>query len=108
MAGGPSGDYADYYKRIKEMSKDKGTKEPEMQLLLKDRARGELDYKQWKLSKDRNVRSNITQVNDASERLYALAEQRRLKQERTAKEKEEFEAEEIDNLAHIHADKHII
>lgn len=46
MAGGPTGDYADYYKRIKEMSKDKGTKEPEMQQLLKDRARGELEYKQ--------------------------------------------------------------
>jgi len=37
-----------------------------------------------------------------------LAEQRRLKQERTTKEKEQFEAEEIENLAHIHADKHIV
>ena len=46
--------------------------------------------------------------NKASERLYALAEQRRLKQEQTTKEKEAFEAEEIENLAHIRADKHII
>lgn len=37
MAGGPSGDYADYYKRIKIMAKDKGMKDPEMQALLKDR-----------------------------------------------------------------------
>ena len=31
-----------------------------------------------------------------------------MKQVRTAKEKDAFEAEEIDNLANIHADKHII
>lgn len=33
----PSGDYADYYNRIKEMARDKGMKEDDMFLLLKDR-----------------------------------------------------------------------
>jgi len=46
MVGGPAGDYADYYKRIKLMAKDKGMKEPDMQVLLKDRQKGELEYKQ--------------------------------------------------------------
>lgn len=66
---------------------------------------------QWKNAKERHLTGNYASranPRDASERLYNLAEQRRQKQERTAKEKEAFEAEEIDNLAHIHADKHII
>jgi len=35
--GPAAGDYADYYNRIKEMAKDKGMKEEEMFVLLKDR-----------------------------------------------------------------------
>lgn len=33
----PTGDYADYYKRIREMAKDKGMKEEDVLLLLKQR-----------------------------------------------------------------------
>lgn len=36
-AGGPAGDYADYYKRIREMAKDKGMKEDDVLQLLKER-----------------------------------------------------------------------
>ena len=36
-AGGPAGDYADYYKRIREMAKDKGMKEDDVLKLLKER-----------------------------------------------------------------------
>lgn len=63
------------------------------------------------MAKERQITGNyVSKVHHTgvSERLYGLAEQRRQKQHRTAKEKEAFEAEEIDNLAHIHADKHII
>ena len=46
--------------------------------------------------------------NGAAERLYALAEEKRRKMEIVEKEKQAFEAEEAENLAHLHADKHII
>ena len=39
------GDYADYYKRIREMAKDKGMKEDDVLLLLKQRQKGENAYK---------------------------------------------------------------
>lgn len=102
-----AGDYADYYKRIREMAKDKGTKEEDVLFLLRERQKGEQAYRNWKQAKLRKA-PPARYEHEAPARLYALAEQRRMKQERTAAEKEAFEAEEIDNLAHIHADKHII
>lgn len=39
------GDYADYYKRIRTMAKDKGMKEDSIMLLLKDRSKGESAYR---------------------------------------------------------------
>lgn len=74
--------------------------------MLKDRQKGEVAWKNWLNSK--KVIPKNQDPDLASERLYALAEQRRLKQERTNKEKQQFEADEIENLAHIHADKHIV
>ena len=40
-----AGDYADYYKRIREMAKDKGTKEEDVLFLLRERQKGEAAYK---------------------------------------------------------------
>jgi len=101
------GDYADYYKRIRTMAKDKGMKEDSIMLLLKDRSKGESAYRTWELAKKGKV-GKEAKKNGASERLYALAEERRRKAEVIEKEKQAFEAEEVENLAHLHADKHII
>jgi len=39
------GDYADYYKRIRAMAKDKAMKDENVVLLLKDRSKGESAYR---------------------------------------------------------------
>ena len=101
------GDYAGYYKRIRAMAKDKGMKEDNVVMLLKDKIKGESAYRAWELSKKVKVGKEVKK-NGASERLYALAEERRRKMDVIEKEKQAFEAEEVENLAHLHADKHII
>ena len=71
LAAAPAGDYADYYKRIKEMAKDRGMKEPDVQVLLKDRAKGEQEHKQVSAAKAfrnsfRAFRSEFHILNECS------------------------------------------